>query len=341
MKWDNVNLNGKKILVTGADGFIGSHLTEELIRRGHDVRAFVYYNSFNSWGWLDQAGPDIRKSVEIFAGDIRDPHGVKQAMKGCDVVFHLAALIAIPYSYHSPDTYVDTNVKGTLNVVQAARELGVSKVIVTSTSEVYGTALFVPITEDHPLQGQSPYSASKIGADQMAMSFYKSFNVPVSIIRPFNTYGPRQSARAVIPTIITQIANGKTNIKLGSVSPTRDFNFVKDTVGGFLAVAGSDLSSGEVINISSNYEISVGDTVRMIGEVLGREVTVESDEDRKRPEKSEVERLWGDNAKAKRLLGWSPEYGGREGFLRGLKETAAWFTLPENLKMYKHDIYNI
>lgn len=334
-------LKNKKILVTGADGFIGSHLTEELVRAGHDVRAFVLYNSFNSWGWLDHSDPSIRKSLEIFSGDIRDPHGVKKAMEGCDVVFHLAALIAIPYSYHSPDTYVDTNVKGTLNVVQAARELGVAKVVVTSTSEVYGTALFVPITEEHPLQGQSPYSASKIGADQMALSFHKSFNVPVAIIRPFNTYGPRQSARAVIPTIITQVANGQSRLKLGSVHPTRDFNYVKDTVAGFLAVAESDRSSGEVINISSNYEISIGETARLIGEVLGREIEVVSDESRMRPEKSEVERLWGDNTKAAKLMGWAPSYSGREGFLRGLKETAAWFTQPENLKLYKHDIYNI
>ena len=232
-----MNLKNKKILVTGADGFIGSHLTEELIRRGYDVRAFVFYNSFNSWGWLDHSEPEIKKNIEIFAGDIRDPHGVKQAMKGCDVVFHLAALIGIPYSYHSPDTYVDTNVKGTLNIVQAARELGVSKVLHTSTSEVYGTARFVPITEEHPLQGQSPYSASKIGADQIAMSFYLSFNTPVSIVRPFNTYGPRQSARAVIPTVITQIATGKKNIKLGALQPTRDFNYIKDTVNGFIAIA--------------------------------------------------------------------------------------------------------
>jgi dTDP-glucose 4,6-dehydratase len=334
-------LKDKKILVTGADGFIGSHLTEELVRSGHKVRAFVLYNSFNSWGWLDNADPSIKKSLEIFSGDIRDPHGVKKPMEGCDVVFHLAALIAIPYSYHSPDTYVDTNVKGTLNVVQAARELGTAKVVVTSTSEVYGTALFVPITEEHPLQGQSPYSASKIGADQMALSFYRSFGVPVSIIRPFNTYGPRQSARAVIPTIITQVANGQKRIKLGSIHPTRDFNYVKDTVSGFLAVAGSDRSNGEVINIASNYEISVGDTAKLIGEVLGKDVEIVSDDDRKRPEKSEVERLWGDNAKAGKLLGWSPSYAGLDGFRRGLEETAAWFTRPDNLKMYKHDVYNI
>lgn len=332
---------GKTILVTGADGFIGSHLTEELVRQGHKVRAFVLYNSFNSWGWLDQSPKEIRDSLEIFSGDIRDPHGVKEAMKGCDVVFHLAALIAIPYSYHSPDTYVDTNIKGTLNVVQAARELGVQKVVHTSTSEVYGTAKFVPITEDHTLQGQSPYSASKIGADQIAISFYNSFNTPVSIIRPFNTYGPRQSARAIIPTVITQIANGKRKIKLGALHPTRDFNFVKDTVRGFISVAESEDSVGEVINIGSNFEISIGETVQLIAEIMGVQVEIEAETERLRPEKSEVERLWADNSKAKKLLNWEPMYAGREGFKRGLAETAAWFTDPDNLKRYKADIYNI
>jgi dTDP-glucose 4,6-dehydratase len=336
-----VDLAGKKVLVTGADGFIGSHLTEELVRRGADVRAFVLYNSFNSWGWLDQSEPAIRKSLDVFAGDIRDPHGVKKAMEGRDTVFHLAALIAIPYSYHSPDTYVDTNVKGTLNVVQAARELGTGKIVVTSTSEVYGTAITVPISEEHPLQGQSPYSASKIGADQIAMSFHRSFGTPVSIIRPFNTYGPRQSARAVIPTIITQIANGARSIRLGAVHPTRDFNFVKDTVSGFLAVAASERATGEVINIASNYEISVGDTARLIAEAMGRDVSIESDDLRLRPQKSEVERLWGDNSKAGRLLGWKPAYGGVDGFKRGIRETAAWFSDPANLRLYKHDVYNI
>jgi dTDP-glucose 4,6-dehydratase len=336
-----VTIKGKKILVTGADGFIGSHLTEELVRRGHDVRAFVLYNSFNSWGWLDQSASEIRKSLDVFAGDIRDPHGVKKAMEGCEVVLHLAALIAIPYSYHSPDTYVDTNIKGTLNVVQAARELGVSKVVHTSTSEVYGTARFVPITEEHPLQGQSPYSASKIGADQIAMSFYTSFETPVSIIRPFNTYGPRQSARAVIPTVITQIASGKRHLKLGATHPTRDFNYVADTVEGFIAVAESDRAVGEVINIGSNYEVSIGDTVRMIAEVMGTEVEIETDEVRLRPQKSEVERLWAENRKARELLGWEPSYGGLEGFRRGLAETSEWFTNPDNLKAYKTDIYNL
>ncbi|WP_169332848.1 NAD-dependent 4,6-dehydratase LegB [Effusibacillus pohliae] len=328
-------------MVTGADGFIGSHLTEELVRRGHDVRAFVYYNSFNSWGWLDTFPRQIRDQLDVFAGDIRDPHGVRQAMQGCDVVFHLAALIAIPYSYHSPDTYVDTNVKGTLNVVQAARELGVEKVIHTSTSEVYGTAKFVPITENHPLQGQSPYSASKIGADQIAMSFYQSFDTPVAIIRPFNTYGPRQSARAIIPAVITQIASGKRQIQLGALHPTRDFNFIKDTVRGFIAVAESDSSVGEVINIGSNYEISIGETVRLIADVMGTEVEIVTDPVRLRPEKSEVERLWADNTKAKRLLGWEPVYGGRDGLRRGLQETVEWFMNPENLNRYKADFYNI
>lgn len=336
-----MNLENKKILVTGADGFIGSHLTEKLVRQGYSIRAFVQYNSFNTWGWLEHSEQAIKDSLDVFAGDVRDPYGVKTAMKGCDVVLHLAALIAIPYSYHSPDTYVDTNVKGSLNIVQAARELGVQKVVQTSTSEVYGTAQFVPITEQHPLQGQSPYSASKIGADQIAMSFYNAFSTPVAIIRPFNTYGPRQSARAVIPTIITQIANGKRKIKLGSVKPTRDFNYVKDTVNGFIAMAESDHSIGQVINIGSNYEISIGDTVKLIAEVMGVDIEIETDEQRLRPEKSEVERLWADNAKAKQLLGWSPVYGGRDGFKRGLKETIEWFTNLENLKKYKADVYNI
>jgi len=331
----------KKILVTGADGFIGSHLTEELIKQGCDVRAFVYYNSFNSWGWLDQSPLGIRRNLDVFAGDIRDPHGVKEAMKDCTHVLNLAALIAIPYSYHSPDTYVDTNIKGTLNVVQAARELGIEKVVHTSTSEVYGTAQYVPIDEDHPLQGQSPYSATKIAADQMALSFYRSFDTPVSIIRPFNTYGPRQSARAVIPTIIGQLAAGNTTIKLGAISPTRDFNYVKDTVNGFISVMNSDKSVGEVINIGSNYEVSIGETAEMIADIMNVNLTIETDEQRLRPEKSEVERLWAANQKAKDLLGWTPSYGGKEGLRRGLEETIEWFTDPENLASYKTDVYNI
>lgn len=336
-----MNLRNKKILVTGADGFIGSHITEKLVRNGYNVRAFVFYNSFNSWGWLDHSEAEIKKNVEIFAGDVRDPHGVKQAMKGCDVVFHLAALIGIPYSYHSPDTYVDTNVKGTLNIVQAARELSVSKVIHTSTSEVYGTARFVPITEEHPLQGQSPYSASKIGADQIAMSFYQSFNTPVSIVRPFNTYGPRQSARAIIPTVITQIATGRKNVKLGALHPTRDFNYIKDTVNGFIAIAKSDKTVGEVINVGSNYEISIGETMQLIAELMNVKITLKTDSKRIRPKKSEVERLWAENAKAKKLAKWEPAYGQREGFKKGLKETIDWFTNLDNLKYYKAEDYNI
>ena len=331
----------KKFFITGADGFIGSHLTEALVRQGYNVRAFVFYNSFNSWGWLDHCSPDVKGKFEVFSGDIRDPHGVKEAMKGCDYVMHLAALIAIPYSYHSPDTYVDTNIKGTLNVLQAARELGVKRIVHTSTSEVYGTARFVPITEEHPLQGQSPYSASKIGADQLAFSFYSSFGLPIVIARPFNTYGPRQSARAVIPTIITQIANGKRQIKLGAVSPTRDFNYVQDTVAGFIAAMNSEQGLGEVVNFGSNFEISIGDTVKLIAEVMDTEIEIITDEGRLRPANSEVERLWADNTKAKQLFGWQPTYGGREGFKRGLVETAEWFMNPTNLASYKSDIYNL
>lgn len=330
-----------KVLVTGADGFIGSHLTEALVRAGHDVRAFVFYNSFNSWGWLDHCSADVKGHFDVFAGDIRDPHGVRAASREREAVLHLAALIAIPYSYHSPDTYIDTNVKGTLNVVQAARDLGLSKVIHTSTSEVYGTARFVPITEEHPLQGQSPYSASKIGADQIALSFHASFATPVTVVRPFNTYGPRQSARAVIPTIITQIASGVRRIKLGSTSPTRDFNYVADTVAGFVAALESPLGAGEVINLGSNYEISIGDTVKTIGEVMGESIEIERDEQRVRPGGSEVERLWASNDKAQQLLGWSPRYGGLEGFRAGIGETVAWFQDPQRLSMYKPHAYNL
>jgi NAD dependent epimerase/dehydratase len=336
-----MDLKGKRVLVTGADGFIGSHLTEHLVRSGIDVRAFVLYNSFNSWGWLDEADEDVKRTLEVFSGDIRDPNGVRAAMKGCDVVFHLAALIAIPYSYHSPDTYVDTNVKGTLNVVQAARDLGVERVVHTSTSEVYGTARYVPITEDHPLQGQSPYSASKIGADQIAASFYLSFATPVAVIRPFNTYGPRQSARAVIPTVITQIAAGARQVKLGAVHPTRDFNYVRDTVRGFIAVAESDAAVGQVINVGSNYEVSIGDTARLIARLMGRDVDIVSDDQRLRPAASEVERLWADNRKARELLGWAPEYPGLEGLERGLRETIDWFSVSDHLRRYKTGVYNI
>ena len=330
-----------KVLITGADGFIGSHLTESLVREGYSVRAFVMYNSFNSWGWLDQVSAEIKKSIEVFAGDIRDSHGVKAAMRDCDAVLHLAALIAIPYSYHSPDTYIDTNVKGTLNILQAARELGVKRVIHTSTSEVYGTAQFVPITEEHPLQGQSPYSASKIGADQLAYSFYSSFDLPVVIARPFNTYGPRQSARAVIPTVITQIANGAKKLKLGAITPTRDFSYVQDTVDAFTATLRSDKGLGEVVNFGSNFEISIADVVALIAEQMNEKVNITSDIERLRPPNSEVERLWADNSKAKELFGWSPKYAGRDGLARGLQETINWFTQPENLQRYKSDIYNL
>ena len=330
----------KKILVTGADGFIGSHLTERLVRAGYDVRAFVLYNPFNSWGWLDDAPVDIKKSLDIFSGDIRDPYGVRKAMEGCDTVLHLAALIAIPYSYHSPDTYVDTNIKGTLNVVQAARDFDV-KVVHTSTSEVYGTALTVPISESHPLQGQSPYSASKIGADQIALSFYSSFETPVTVLRPFNTYGPRQSARAVIPSIITQIASGVRELKLGALHPTRDFNYVKDTVSAFEKIMQSDAAIGTVVNAGSGFEISIGDTVKMIADVMGVEVSIKTDEQRLRPEKSEVERLLADNSRLKTLTDWSPQYGSLEGMRQGLQETVEWFSSPDNLARYKAERYNI
>lgn len=336
-----MDLKTKKILVTGADGFIGSHLTEALIRRGCQVRAFVYYNSFNSWGWLDEAEPHIKRELDVFAGDIRDSYGVKEAMKECDVVLHLAALASIPYSYHSPSTYVETNILGTLNILQAARELSVEKVVQTSTSEVYGTAQFVPITEDHPLQGQSPYSASKIGADQMAMSFYRSFNLPVAVIRPFNTYGPRQSARAVIPTIITQLASGREQIKLGSTSPTRDMNYIFDTVAGFIAIAEAENATGEIINIGSNYEIGIKDLANLIANIMGKTIVIESEKERQRPEKSEVQRLWADNDKAKRLLGWEPNFAGLDGLKKGLEETVSWFSNPQNIQGYKTDLYNI
>lgn len=330
-----------QILVTGADGFIGSHLVEALVRSGQQVRAFVLYNSFNSWGWLDHCDQEIKNSIEVFAGDIRDPNGVRAAMRGCDSVLHLAALIAIPYSYHSPDTYVDTNIRGTLNIVQAAKDLGVRHVVHTSTSEVYGTAKFVPITEEHPLEAQSPYSASKIGADQIAMSFYRSFDVPLTIIRPFNTYGPRQSARAVIPTIITQIAQGKRLIRLGSVHPTRDFNYVSDTVRGFIAALDNLEVVGEIINLGSNFEISIEETVELIAELMGTRIEISTDDQRLRPEKSEVGRLWASNAKAKALLGWQPEYHGIDGFRRGLEKTIDWFVKSDNLKHYKGELYNL
>ncbi len=331
----------RRVLITGADGFIGSHLTEALVRAGVSVRAFVFYNSFNSWGWLDQCAPDVRGQFEVFAGDVRDPHGVRAAMKDCEAVLHLAALIAIPYSYRSPDTYIDTNVKGTLNVLQAARELGVGRVVHTSTSEVYGTAQFVPMTEEHPLRGQSPYAASKIGADQIALSFYHSFDTPVVVLRPFNTYGPRQSARAIIPTAITQIGAGSRQIRLGAVGPTRDFSYVADTVSGFMATLNADQAIGEVINLGSNFEISIGDTARTIGEIMGVEIEIVTDDQRLRPEKSEVERLFASNEKARLLLGWSPRYGGLDGFKQGLAKTVEWFSTSDNLSRYKTELYNL
>lgn len=330
-----------KILVTGADGFIGSHLTEALVRGGFDVRAFVLYNSFNSWGWLDHCAPEIKGQFEVFAGDVRDPHGVRTAMQGCDQVLHLAALIAIPYSYHSPDAYVDTNIKGTLNILQAARELGVRKVVHTSTSEVYGTARFVPITEEHPLQGQSPYSATKIGADQLALSFFSSFGIPVTVLRPFNTYGPRQSARAVIPTIICQIADGKRVIKLGSLHPTRDFSYVEDTVRGFIAAMKCERNNGQVLNIGSGFEISMGDTAQVIAELMGQKIEIVCDAPRLRPENSEVERLWASYAKAEEFMDWRPIYGGPSGFKKGLSKTIEWFSDQTHRAGYKSDIYNL
>lgn len=325
----------KKILVTGADGFIGSHLTEELVKKGHKVRAFSYYNSFNSWGWLDTLPKEIMDNVEVFTGDIRDPNGVREAMKDIDEVFHLAALIAIPFSYHSPDAYVDTNIKGTLNVLQAARSLETSRVLVTSTSEVYGTAKYVPIDEEHPFQGQSPYSATKIGADRLAESFYRSFNMPITIVRPFNTYGPRQSARAVIPTIITQLLSGKKEIKLGSLTPTRDFNYVKDTVNGFIEIAKSNKTIGEEINIATQDEISIEKLANELIRQINKDAKIICDEQRLRPDKSEVNRLLGSNKKIKLLTDWEVKYS----FEKGLSETIKFF--ENNLDRYKSDIYNI
>ncbi|MBK9480259.1 MAG: SDR family oxidoreductase [Bacteroidetes bacterium] len=327
----------KKILVTGADGFIGSHLVEQLLEEGKQVRAFVYYNSFNSWGWLDTLTQEKKDKIEFFAGDVRDPYGVRAAMKGCDCVYHLAALIAIPYSYHSPDNYVDTNIKGTLNIVQAARDLNIERVLVTSTSEVYGTALRVPIDETHPRQGQSPYSATKIGADAIADSFYRSFNLPVTIVRPFNTYGPRQSARAVIPTIITQLMAGKKEIKLGALHPTRDLLFVKDTVRGFIAIANSQKTIGEEVNIATQQEISIKDLAQKLIDRINPAAQIISDDVRLRPEKSEVERLLGSAQKIKSLTDWTPQYSLDE----GLNATIDWFSKEDNRKNYKADIYNV
>ena len=331
----------KNVLVTGADGFIGSHLAETLVRRGYNVRAMVLYNSFDSWGWLDDSPREIRDAIEVVAGDIRDNGFVRAAVKGQDAVMHLAALIAIPYSYVAPQSYVDVNVTGTLNVVAAAKEFGTAKVVHTSTSECYGTAQFVPITEEHPLVGQSPYAASKIGADQIALSFYRSFGVPVTVCRPFNTYGPRQSARAVIPTVISQIAAGKTEIELGALSPTRDFNFVQDTVDGMLGILTADATTGETINLGSGHEISIGDLVTLIGSVMNKTITVASKNERMRPEKSEVERLLADASKATRLTGWTPAFAGREGLRRGLGMTADWFAQPANLARYRVGRYTV
>ena len=329
-----------KILVTGADGFIGSHVVETLVKNGHDVRAFVLYNSFNSWGWLDESEKSIRDSVDVFAGDIRDPHGVDKAVENQEVVLNLAALIAIPYSYHSPDTYIDTNIKGTLNILQAARRHDVTRVVQTSTSEVYGSAQYIPIDEVHPLHPQSPYAASKVGADQLALSFHASFNLPVGILRPFNTYGPRQSARAVIPTIISQLAN-KSKVKLGSLSPTRDFSFVQDTANGFLAAAQSDAIVGQTINLGSGFEISIKETAETIAKLMKVELKLANDEQRVRPESSEVERLHASIQKAKEVLGWQPQLKGLEGFKAGLKQTIDWFSNPTNLARYKADRYNL
>ena len=329
-----------KILVTGADGFIGSHVVETLVKSGHDVRAFVLYNSFNSWGWLDESDKAIRDSIDIFAGDIRDPHGVDKAVEKQEVILNLAALIAIPYSYHSPDTYIDTNIKGTLNILQAARRHAVKRVVQTSTSEVYGTAQYIPIDEAHPLHPQSPYAATKVGADQLALSFHASFDVPVGILRPFNTYGPRQSARAVIPTIISQLAN-KSKVKLGSLSPTRDFSFVQDTANGFLAAAQSDAIVGQTINLGSGFEISIKETAETIAKLMNTKLELVDDEQRVRPENSEVERLHASIEKAKTLLGWQPELKGLAGFETGLKKTIEWFSNPKNLSRYKADRYNL
>jgi len=332
-----MELKGKKVLITGADGFIGSHLTEALISEGCKVRAFTYYNSFNSWGWLDTFSQDQLEKIEIFSGDIRDPNGVRTAMKDIDVVFHLAALIAIPYSYHSPDSYIDTNVKGTLNILQAARDNKIEKVLVTSTSEVYGTAKFVPITEEHPKQGQSPYSASKIGADFISESFFRSFDLPVTTVRPFNTYGPRQSARAVIPTIITQLLNGVKEVKLGDLTPTRDLLFVKDTAQGFIEIAKSDSLLGQEVNIATESEISIGDLAQSIIDIIDPSAKIVTDEQRLRPEKSEVFRLFGSQQKILSETNWKQKYT----IESGLKETIDWFAQSENLKNYKSHIYNV
>ncbi len=338
---DSLKNHKSKVLVTGADGFIGSHLVELLLRSGYSVRALCLYNSNGSWGWLDSFSNSTKENIEVILGDIRDPLCVREAMRNCDLVFHLAALIAIPYSYLAPSSYVDTNIHGTLNVVQAARDLEVNRVIHTSTSETYGTAQFVPINEEHPLVGQSPYAASKIGADQIALSYWRSFKTPLTVLRPFNTYGPRQSTRAVIPTIITQIASGHRKIHLGALSPTRDFNFVADTCSAFLAVANCEPAIGQVINAASNFEISIGDTASLISEVMNKEIEIITDEKRLRPQGSEVNRLFGDNSRLKNITGWKPQFGGIEGFRKGLSITAEWFSNPMNLANYKSNVYTV
>lgn len=332
-----MNLKAKKILVTGACGFIGSHLVESLIKEGCKVRAFVYYNPNNSWGWLDVMQKSDLRKIEVFSGDIRDHRSVEKAVEGIDLVFHLAALIGIPFSYQAPDSYVDTNIKGTLNVLSACRDNAVKKVLVTSTSEVYGTARYIPIPETHPLQGQSPYSASKIGADKIAESFYLTFGAPIAIVRPFNTYGPRQSARAIIPTIITQLLSGKTRIKLGSLHPTRDFTYVKDTVEGFLKIAKSDKTIGEEINIASESEVSIGELTRKLIKMINPKARIAADKKRVRPVDSEVERLNGSSEKLKRLTGWQARYT----LEKGLEETVAWYRKNADMRLFKPDIYNI
>ncbi|WP_413683846.1 NAD-dependent 4,6-dehydratase LegB [Prochlorococcus sp. MIT 1011] len=330
-----------KVLVTGADGFIGSHLVEKLVESGYNVRAFCFYNSNGSWGWLDNLSKEVQAQIDVVLGDIRDPLCVREAMRSCDVVFHLAALIAIPFSYQAPKSYIDTNIYGTLNVIQAARELEISKVVHTSTSETYGSAQYVPIDEKHPVVGQSPYSASKIAADQLAISYWRSFGTPIAILRPFNTYGPRQSARAVIPTIITQVAAGKRKINLGSLTPTRDFNFVDDTCNAFMAVAFSDKTTGNILNSASRFEISIGDTAALIASIMNVNLEINTDQARVRPKTSEVDRLFGDNSLINKLTGWSPSFGNMDGFRRGLAITVDWFDKKENLSFYKQGIYSI
>ncbi len=329
-----------KVLITGADGFIGSHLVENLVRQGHDVKAFVFYNSFNSWGWLDRCSADIKNNFEIFSGDIRDPYGVKESMHGCDRVIHLAALIAIPYSYHSPHSYIETNITGTLNILQAAKERNLNRIIHTSTSEVYGTAKYVPIDEKHPLVGQSPYSASKIAADQLVNSFYSSFDLPVVTLRPFNTYGPRQSARAVIPTIISQVLNDKKILKLGSITPTRDFSYIDDTVNGFISVLNSSYGVGDTFNLGSGFEVSIKKTAEIICSLMRSELKISSDNERVRPKNSEVERLCSKNSKVKKVFNWKPKYNSIDGFKIGIEKTINWFSEVENFKSYKSEIYN-